>query len=360
MHVRLTLLSSLRSCAALPSARRPRSRGSSRTAAASRTGATALVLGLLALVPAAATWATPTTMTYAGRLENDQGPVTGSVDASFRIFDSIAGGTELYAEVIPALLVINGDLVAELGANALDDSILAQPELWLEISIDGDVLDPRVRLTSVPYALRAALAEVAEEALTLGGLLPTDVVTQAQLASLGLVDGLQVGAGLVRSGAVLAVANNGIVTAMIADGQVTSTKLAGDAVTSAAVLDGTIGTADLQNGAVTTTKLGLSAVGAAQLAQASVFTGQIANGTILAEDIRDGAISASKITGTIPLFRVGSAGCVESVGSVTTSVTCTQSSAGCSAGQRRDCLTDLCVQTTTTACANVRLGFIFP
>jgi hypothetical protein len=266
-------------------------------------------LGGVALLPllASAAAAVPTTMTYVGVLADQGNRVNGAVDASFVLFSSSAGGEELYREDINGLVVVGGELVVELGANALDDSLLAREELWLEVSIDGEVMSPRVRLNSVPYAL---LARVAEETLTFGGLQPLDYVTQAQLANLGLAAGLAAGTGLTKNGGTLSIASGGVTLGLLAANSVDGSK----------IVDGSVGTADLANGAVT----------------------------------------AAKVLGAIGLFRVSATACVEPVGLITVSPTCVADTAGCAAGERRNCSNNACLSIAPINCNNERIGTMLP
>src|SRR5262245_22306142 len=192
-----------------------------------------------AIVCASSARAVPTTLTYAGVLEDGGAPFNGTVNATFKLFPQASGGAELYNEDVNGLIVLGGDLVVELGNNGLDDSVLLdEPELWLEVTVDGEALEPRTRLNSVPYALRAELALQAEETLSFGGLLATDYVTQTRLASLA-------GAGLSFSGGVMSIANGGV----------TSTMLATNAVTTASVTDGSISLAKLAANSVDANKI---------------------------------------------------------------------------------------------------------
>lgn len=262
-----------------------------RTARAPRSLLAALVFALLTS-PA---HAVPTTLTYVGRLENGDGPVSAAVDVTFKIFDDAVAGSSFYTETVEGLVVVGGELVAELGANALDASILERPELWLEITVDGDVLEPRVRLTSVPYALRASLAEVAEEALTFGGLVPTDVVTQAQLAQLGLSSGLTAGAGLARTGDVLSVAAAGVTSDMIQAEAIGADHLGLDVVDSLHLRPSGVDERALADAAVTSSKLAAGAVDTLQLADASVTSIKLAVGAIGATQLADASVSATKL-----------------------------------------------------------------
>ena len=68
----------------------------------------------------------------------------------------------------------------------MDESIFDGSDVWLEVEVDGDVMAPRLVVDSVPYAIRALVANRAEH---LGSLAPSEVVT-----------GVTAGAGLLGGG----------------------------------------------------------------------------------------------------------------------------------------------------------------
>ena len=116
------------------------------------------VLPLLALLVSASALAVPSTALHQGRLFDSAGtPLDSTVDVSFALFDVQTGGTALWSET-QSITFEAGYFQAVLGnTSALDDSILDGSDAWIEITVDGDVLD-RQPLHSVPFALRAGTA----------------------------------------------------------------------------------------------------------------------------------------------------------------------------------------------------------
>lgn len=120
-------------------------------------------LGILWLIMPFQGWTQGTTFTYQGRLRSGDNPAAGPYDLTFALYNQAAGG-EQQGPVVNrgGVLVSNGLFSVELdfGATALNGE-----ERWLEIGVlkAGDpgpatVLQPRQRLTSTPYATRAAAA----------------------------------------------------------------------------------------------------------------------------------------------------------------------------------------------------------
>ncbi|MBR57411.1 MAG: hypothetical protein CMH54_05055 [Myxococcales bacterium] len=99
----------------------------------------------------------------------------------FSIYDQQVGGTLLWSEVHVDTDVIGGVFRVELGAEEAIDAALLAGNSWLEIQIDTqDPMVPRQRIVSVPYALRANIAEHAiesENAVSLGGQSAESFVT---------------------------------------------------------------------------------------------------------------------------------------------------------------------------------------
>jgi hypothetical protein len=115
-------------------------------------------------------------------------------------------------------------------------------------------------------------------------------------------------------------ASNAVTTAKITDLNVTTAKIADSAVTSAKIADLTIATGDIADSAITSGKIATGAVGTTKIddlsvtegklaptavttgkiADSAVTSAKIADGTIVAGDIADGAITSAKILdGTI-------------------------------------------------------------
>ena len=93
---------------------------------------------------------------YQGRLMDGAGvSVGGTVNMAFRIFDVLSGGTALWEET-QSLQVTNGIYNVLLGSVVpLDPSAFSDTVLYLEVEADGEVMSPRARITSVPFAIKA-------------------------------------------------------------------------------------------------------------------------------------------------------------------------------------------------------------
>ena len=112
------------------------------------------------------------------------------------------------------------------------------------------------------------------------------------------------------------IADSAVTSAKIADGTIVAGDLADSAVTSAKIADGTIATGDLADSAVTSAKiadgtivssdLATSAVATSNIADSAVTSAKIADGTIVNADINAAAaIDVSKLTGVVASATVG-------------------------------------------------------
>ncbi len=101
------------------------------------------------------------------------------VNMTFRLYDLAVGGEPIWAEVHTNVVVEKGVFQMVLGQDATLDLAYVSGERWLGIEIDqqGEMF-PRQRMVSAPFALRAATADQAENAQTLGGV-PLENFVQA-------------------------------------------------------------------------------------------------------------------------------------------------------------------------------------
>jgi len=122
-----------------------------------RRGLVRVVVLSLVLLPVWSGLAAPTRINHQGFLTDPQGaPLNGSVSLAFGLFAVAQGGTSLWSETQNGVAVVDGVYSVELGSQVpLDAAVLAGPERWLEVSVNGELMTPRQRLDSVPYALRA-------------------------------------------------------------------------------------------------------------------------------------------------------------------------------------------------------------
>jgi hypothetical protein len=122
-----------------------------------------LVACCLSLVTVA--WAAiPRTIHYQGKLtEPDGTPITGTHAVTFRLYDSLTGGTKLWEEQHELQLAPddNGIFSIILGSQtAFSSTIDFNNPLWLSIEIDGGgEFSPRLPLAAVSYAINADLLD---------------------------------------------------------------------------------------------------------------------------------------------------------------------------------------------------------
>jgi hypothetical protein len=95
-----------------------------------------------------------TLINYQGRLTDDAGvAVSDTVTMAFTIFDGETSATSLWTET-HLVDVVEGIYSLLLGGNtALPGADMGLPDLFMEISVDGEVLTPRSPITSVPSAI---------------------------------------------------------------------------------------------------------------------------------------------------------------------------------------------------------------
>jgi hypothetical protein len=124
-----------------------------------------LVLICVLLSAAVAGAEVPRLMNYQGVLTDANGiPLSGSHDISFRIYRGEGTGAQvLWEESHSALELKEGVFNVILGSvSPMGDDLFESGELWLGVSVDADKeITPRTRITPVPWAMRAGVAEVA-------------------------------------------------------------------------------------------------------------------------------------------------------------------------------------------------------
>lgn len=106
-----------------------------------------------------------------GLLTDPEGvALEGDHDVSVALYKVADGGTALLHEVHAGTSFDHGQFTVQLGAKTDNgvafEGLVEIPQLWLEVSVDNELLKPRVRLGSVPYA---AVAELCGDARKLGG-----------------------------------------------------------------------------------------------------------------------------------------------------------------------------------------------
>jgi hypothetical protein len=121
-------------------------------------GAVSILAGLLTQAQAGV----PSLVNYQGFLTNENGdPLPGPVSLAFAVFADSTGGASLWGpsqyDNVP---LQDGVFHVILGAvTPLPQALFTGAILWLETSVNGSPVLPRRKLVSVPYSLRAAVAD---------------------------------------------------------------------------------------------------------------------------------------------------------------------------------------------------------
>jgi hypothetical protein len=110
----------------------------------------------------------PKMLNYQGYLTDTLGsPITDNLDMTFKIFDAVSSGNELWSETQTNVPIEHGVFSVMLGETTLiPDSVFADfTNTWLELTLEGpQILSPRTRITSVGYAYTATYSDTAEYA----------------------------------------------------------------------------------------------------------------------------------------------------------------------------------------------------
>lgn len=159
--------------------------------------ATAIAVCLLA-APAGA--APPPLLHVQGYLATEAGAqASGTFSLTVSLWSAESGGTQLYAQAYPAVVVDGGLLDVVLGP--VDASALAGGDAWLQIQITGEPALPRRRMLSGAFAFASQTAELAATAAA--------VACSGCVASVHLAPNLALGGSLQVDGPITACAGGG-------------------------------------------------------------------------------------------------------------------------------------------------------
>lgn len=119
-----------------------------------------LAMWVLGLSPTSAQAQVTTRWVFAGELQEGGAPVQRVVDIDIELFTSETEGEAIYLERHRGVSVEGGLFNLEIGSEepVLPRLVSGDP-LWLSVTVDGDALEPRLPIGSVPYAHRASLAD---------------------------------------------------------------------------------------------------------------------------------------------------------------------------------------------------------
>ncbi|MDO8586328.1 MAG: hypothetical protein Q7T82_04750 [Armatimonadota bacterium] len=119
------------------------------------------LLLILASVPALAQWV-PASISYQGKLTDTAGqPLSGAYQIQFKLYDTSSGGSPFWTSSTQSITTGGGLFATTIEGTSpplTSSVILGRTDVWLETSVGGTVLSPRVKWSSVPYALWADYA----------------------------------------------------------------------------------------------------------------------------------------------------------------------------------------------------------
>ncbi|MFC1496185.1 hypothetical protein ACFL52_02090 [Candidatus Margulisiibacteriota bacterium] len=120
-----------------------------------------IILGLIIICSAAG--AVPQYINYQGILRDSNGDAqTGTFSMTFKIYAAETGGTAVYDSGATSVSVSNGLYNVQLGT--VDSTVFTGADRWLEVTVAGDTLSPRLKINSVAYAITASNVE--DDAIT--------------------------------------------------------------------------------------------------------------------------------------------------------------------------------------------------
>jgi len=217
----------------------------------------------------------PRLMNYQGHVVDGTGAAIGAGDSVqrtviFRFYTAVIGGTRLWSES-QQTSIVDGDFNVLLGngtpvsgesnAAATFDGVFADADVFLGVTVDngdGDLtndaeISPRQQMVTTAYAFRATVAETVDSLAITSSMLAGGAVTTNQLGSSAVTSEK--------------IANSAVTSAQIADGSIGGVDLANESITSAKILNGTITAADLGSNSVTSAKIQDGTIALADLAQ---------------------------------------------------------------------------------------------
>ncbi len=118
-----------------------------------------IILIIILVMSICITYAIANSITYQGKLTDTDGVgIDDALPIRFVLYESESGTDSVWGELQPAVEITKGLFDVELGSvNPI--GLPFDVIYWLEIEVAGIILSPRVRLTSSPYAFRAAIAD---------------------------------------------------------------------------------------------------------------------------------------------------------------------------------------------------------
>lgn len=284
----------------------------------------------------------PRTISFQGVLTDAAGNIVGDGNHQLRLqlYTTASGGSAIHSET-QTIPVVKGVFNVIIGSvTPLPASLAFDRAYFLGVTVDaGSELAPRTALTSVPYALHAAEAKIAQAlapgaggavtsvngqdgSISLQGAGGTTVTNSGRTFTIssttgggGGIQGVQSTDGTLTitdpngPTANLAVAQNAIGTLHLRDGAVSGSKIENDAVGAEKIQNGAVGNAKIQDDAVSAIKIQDYAIGSSKIATAAVGGEKLQDAAVSTEKIADLSVTASKLAnGSVTAGKVSPVG----------------------------------------------------
>lgn len=123
----------------------------------------------------------PRTIAYQGKITNDEGVgVNDTLPVVFHLFSTSTGGTALWTETHPDVPIVKGLFDVRLGS-LTPLNLPFDNAYYLQLTVDGHVMLPRIPFGMSPYSFRAIYADTAlyaiyaDSSASGGGFLQSDI-----------------------------------------------------------------------------------------------------------------------------------------------------------------------------------------
>ena len=91
------------------------------------------------------------TVSYQGKLTDNSQPINGTASVKFDLFTVEAGGSAIWSGTASTETVTDGIFSKSIGP-VMASLFQANSTLWLEVTVNGQVMSPRAKLETAPYA----------------------------------------------------------------------------------------------------------------------------------------------------------------------------------------------------------------
>jgi hypothetical protein len=216
----------------------------------------------------------PEAINYQGKLMDGTNLFSGTVPITFRLYDAPTGGAFPYCEDSNDVVVVDGLYSTYIGDDVVFgglDNALVQTQVWIEVVIGTNVIEPREQMVSVGYARYAAK-------------MPANAVTMDMIAP-DAVQSWHIADDAVRGNHIL-------------NGEVTESKLDDRSVSAIKIGLGIGGDQHIANGALSGAKITAGTISNANLAAEAVTLDKVASNTFWQTTGNTGITEGTHFLGT--------------------------------------------------------------